>query len=1102
MSAAEIPVGAANDDAFAAPQHPAALALALLDEAARRPGGLVYVAGGERRAEEIAALAARLAPERPVLHWPAWDSLPFDLAPPSAGVMGRRAAAMARIAEGMDHPLIVTSADALLQRTPPPAAWSGARLTLRTGEAIDPQALTGELAGRGYWLDERIDEPGEMGVRGGVIDIFPADADAPVRLDHEDGRILEIRRFDAVSQRTLDALQAVTIVPATEDFQRPDQATEVGAGPAAARASMAERVVTAHADLAAPADLFGAAALALSGDADRQARRFLELVADGQARGGASLYLGEADWDALASRPGAMTESPAQGDSAVASFATQRLPAESAGRFLRKERDAGRTIVLAAPTRPWLRRLRRLAEQALDAGAVAAESWADVRAAQPGSLVTLLLPIDAGFRAPEGVTALAAGDVFGSRARAGAQASAAASVLAGPDLRCGDVVVHRDHGLAVLEDVETVETPDAGATETIRLRFAGDEVLMVPADEADRLWRYGSEPDTVTLDRLGGSAWEKRRAEIEAEIADAAERLARLARERDGRTAAVLAPPQAAYERFAARFPFGETPDQSRAIADALADLASGKPMDRLVCGDVGFGKTEVALRAAAAAALAGKQVAVAAPTTVLARQHYDTFRKRFAGLGVEVAALSRFVSAADARAVKAGLADGSIRIAIGTHALAAKDVRFADLGLLIIDEEQRFGARHKQALAALGVDAHVMTLTATPIPRTLQAAMAGLRSLSVIATPPAARVPVRAVIQPFDDVLVRDALLRERRRGGQSFVVCPRVEDIEPMRARLAALWPEAKLLVAHGRMKPADIDDALIRFADGDGDVLLATNIVESGLDIPNANTMVVWRPDRFGLAQLHQLRGRVGRGRRRGVFILAADPAAALSAAARKRLETLAALDRLGAGFAISARDLDQRGAGDLLGEDQSGHMKLIGPALYQDMLERAIAAARGESVPEDWTPELRMAEAGVIPASYIPEADVRLELYVRFARARSALEIEQLAEEIEDRFGEPPEPVVQLIDRASIAMSCRALDVARLDVGPNAVAATFRGDGQDPPPWLAGFVERAGAAGLAWKDGRLVWAKPSPDRAAERAHARKLLERLADVQSANA
>ena len=1011
--------------------------------------------------------------------------------------MGRRAPTLGRMAAGVERPLVVATAEAMLQRTPRPDAFREAALTLSAGDPIDTQALGKSLESLGYWLDERIDEAGEFGLRGGVVDIFPADADSPVRLDHADGRITEIRRFDPVTQRTEEAIPSITLAAASEAFAENGRQADGAEGAQSARASFAQRVLEAHEDLVAPRELFPAAQLVLAPDAEGRADAFLDMVSDGRGRPGEALYFGADAWGALVEGALRLERMP-EAQSDVPAFAAERLPAESAARFLRKERDSGRTVVLSAPNRTWLRRLRRLAEEALGRSAEDIAGWEQARAADPGSLLAVESEADEGLRSPDApITLVTAADVFGSRARASALATPAAVVLAGPDLRCGDVVVHRDHGLAVLETVETIEAPGAGPTETIRLRFAGDEILMVPADEAGLLWRYGSEPEAVALDRLGGEAWAKRRQEIEAELRETAGRIARLARERAGKTAPRLVPPRAAYERFASRFPYAETPDQARAIEDTLADLASGRPMDRLVCGDVGFGKTEVALRAAAAAALAGKQVAVAAPTTVLARQHLETFRKRFARMGIRVEGLSRFVTAAEARAVKAGLKDGSIRVAIGTHALASKDVAFEDLGLLIVDEEQRFGARQKAALAALGEGVHVLTMTATPIPRTLQAAMAGLRSLSVIATPPAARVPVRSVVQPFDQVSIRDVLLRERRRGGQSFVVCPRVEDIEPMRRRLAELWPEAEVLVAHGKMKPAEIDDSLIRFADGDGDVLLATNIVESGLDIPNANTMVVWRPDRFGLAQLHQLRGRVGRGRRRGVFILATDPAAKLGSHARKRLETLAALDRLGAGFAISARDLDQRGAGDLLGEDQSGHVRLVGAALYQDMLERAVKAARGEPVEEDWAPEIGMAAPGAIPADYIPEPDVRLELYVRLARARMAGELSALADEIEDRFGEPPDSVALLLEKARLAARCRDLDIARLDLGPQAVALGFR-SGEAPPQWLNWALSRAKAGAPEWKRGRLIWAAPSPDAAAERAHAEKLLAWLEDAR----
>jgi transcription-repair coupling factor (superfamily II helicase) len=426
------------------------------------------------------------------------------------------------------------------------------------------------------------------------------------------------------------------------------------------------------------------------------------------------------------------------------------------------------------------------------------------------------------------------------------------------------------------------------------------------------------------------------------------------------------------------------------------------------------------------------------APTTVLARQHVRSFQRRFAGLGLEIAHLSRLVSPAEARAVKKGLADGSIRIVIGTHALAAKGVAFKDLGLVVIDEEQRFGAAHKTKLRNLSAGGHVLTLTATPIPRTLQSALVGLQELSIIATPPARRQPIRTFLTPFDPASVRDALMRERRRRGQSFVVCSRVEDIEPMRERLAKLVPELELMVAHGQMPPTDTDDVMVRFADGEGDVLLATNIIESGLDVPRANTMLVWRADRFGMAQLHQLRGRVGRGRVRGTTYLLTEPGQELPKATEKRLRTLTALDRLGAGFAISAQDLDQRGAGALLGDEQTGHVRLIGTDLYQHMLAHAL---RGETLDDGWTPELNTGLTGVVPPEYVNEPEMRINLYARLARFDSEA-LDELEAEIEDRFGAMPEPVQNLLRLADLRQICRQLGIARIDAGPQAIALTFR------------------------------------------------------------
>jgi transcription-repair coupling factor (superfamily II helicase) len=518
-----------------------------------------------------------------------------------------------------------------------------------------------------------------------------------------------------------------------------------------------------------------------------------------------------------------------------------------------------------------------------------------------------------------------------------------------------------------------------------------------------------------------------------------------------------------AYDEFAAGFPYEETEDQQASIDASLSDLASGRPMDRLICGDVGFGKTEVALRAAAAAALAGTQVAVAAPTTVLARQHAKTFAERFAGLGIETAQLSRLATPEEAKRAKAGIADGSVRIAIGTHALAGKGVRFKELGLLVIDEEQRFGTAAKAKLRALGKDVHVLTMTATPIPRTLQLALVGLQELSVIATPPVRRQPVRTFVIPFDPATVREALRRERRRGGQSFVVTSRIEDIEPLAERLRELVPELDLVVAHGKLPAAELDRVMVDFAAGLGDVLLSTNIIETGLDVPAANTMIVWRPDRFGLAQLHQLRGRVGRGRVRAACYLMLDPAVEIAKATAARLRNLETLDRLGAGFAISARDLDMRGAGDLLGPDQAGHVKLIGLELYQDLLARALSVARGETPPDDWRPELQLGLAGFIPEDYVPEDELRISLYRQIAASDTRAALEGLGAEIEDRFGQPPEPVRQLLALAWLRRRARTLGILRLDAGPQAAAVTFRG----------GFPERLDdARGAERRGDRLI------------------------------
>ncbi len=1015
---------------------------------------VLFVASEEQRAAAIAAALAAFAPEADIVHLPASDALPGDDAPASPGNAGARVAALRRLriaATEARHVVCVTTPEATALRIAAPSGFDVAPPVLRVGDAIDRTAFATHAVDLGYVVDDRVDEPGEVAVRGSVIDIFPADAECPIRITVVDERIATIRSYDPVTQRGDSDLDDITIGRAAEP------STEGGV---------------------ALVDHVPDAAVAMDGDADRRRQRFLDLAEDATRRrrhAAATLVDGPTWSKLLADRP--RIDLPAD-EAAPPRFVTGRAPARAFGKFARQVLEDGRLVLAGSP-----RDLRFLAKRLATLGRtdpVPIASWADAVAADPGTAMLLVAPLDRGF-AVDGVTVIAGGDLLGGRARGDELAAASANPLfaeAG-ELRVGDVVVHEEFGIGCIAGLERLPGDEDG--DAIVLTYAKGARRLVPVAEADRIWRYGADGDAVTLDALDGASWQKRRGAIDAAIAESARELAAIAAERDAIRVDPVEADIAGYERFAAGFGFTETPDQARAIAAARADLAAGRPMDRLVIGDVGYGKTEVALRAAAIVALSGRQVAIAAPTTVLVRQHVETFRRRFDALGITVAGLSRLSDAAEKKRVKAGLADGSIRIVVGTQAVAGKGVAYRDLALVVIDEEQRFGAKDKARLRSLAD--HVMTLSATPIPRTLQSALIGLQQLSVIATPPARRQPIRTTVAGFDDVTVRTALLRERTRGGQSFVVVPRIEDIDPLADRLRKLVPELDLIVAHGKMPAAEIDAAMVGFGVGDGDVLLATNIIEAGLDVPRANTMIVHHADRFGLSQLHQLRGRVGRGGRRGQVLLLTDPDHRIADATLKRLRTLQAFDRLGAGFAISARDLDLRGAGDLIGEAQAGHMKLIGIDLYQFLLGRALRAARGEDV-DRWVPELNVGLAGRLPEDWIPETEVRLMLYGRLARIEAEGALEAFEEELEDRFGALPDDARLLVDIARIRLLAHAAAVAKVDAGPAAIALTPRGGGDMPD-----------APGLVEKNGRWLVAERIDDPGDRLTRVREVLETVA-------
>lgn len=989
---------------------------------------VLFVAADEMRAAAIAAALAAFAPKSEVVYLPASDALPGDDAPASPGNAGARVAALRRLrmAAVSKQPIAcITTAEATALRVAPPADFDAAPPVLRVGDPIDMAGFAERAVDLGYVIDDRVDEPGEVAVRGGVVDIFPADAACPIRVAVADGVIEAIRSYDPATQRGEAELTEVTIGRAAE--------------PAAA-------------DGVALLDHLPGAAVAMDADVERRRARFLDLAEDAtrRRRRAATTLVDGASWAALLDGRDRIA---LPGDEpAPPRFVTGRAPARVFGKFAREVLADGRLVLAGSP-----RDLRFLRKRLATLGRtepVTIESWDEAVRAEPGSAMLLVAPIDRGFVA-DGVTVVAGGDLLGGRARGDELAAASANPLfaeAG-ELRVGDVIVHEDFGIGRIVGLEQLPGEEAG--DAIVLEYAKGARRLVPVMEADHIWRYGADGDAVTLDALDGSSWQKRRGAIDAAIADSARELAAIAATRDAIRVDPVESDIAAYERFAAGFPFTETPDQARAIAAVRADLAAGKPMDRLVIGDVGYGKTEVALRAAAIVALSGRQVAIAAPTTVLVRQHVETFRRRFEGTGIEVAGLSRLSDAAEKKRVKAGLADGSIGVVVGTQAVGGKGVAYHDLALVVIDEEQRFGAKDKARLRDLSD--HVMTLSATPIPRTLQSALIGLQQVSVLATPPARRQPIRTSVADFDEVTVRTALLRERTRGGQSFVVVPRIEDIAPLEARLRKLAPELTLVVAHGKMPAAEIDAAMVGFAGGEGDVLLATNIIEAGLDVPRANTMIVHHADRFGLSQLHQLRGRVGRGGRRGQVLLLTDPDQSIAEATLKRLRTLQAFDRLGAGFAISARDLDLRGAGDLVGEAQAGHMKLIGIDLYQYLLGRALRAARGDVV-DRMVPELHLGIAGRLPEEWIPETEVRLMLYGRLARIEDEGVLDAFEEELEDRFGTLPEEAQLLVDLARIRLLAQAAAVAKVDAGPAAIALTPQASGTAPA--MDGLTEKNG------------------------------------------
>ncbi|MCQ0971759.1 transcription-repair coupling factor [Paracoccus sp. TK19116] len=1081
---------------------------ALIARELERGQPVIHIARDDRRMESMRAALAFFAPGTAVLDFPAWDTTPYDRVSPSGAVQAARMATLAALAQGaVKGPFVLlTTLNAAMQRLPAREVLKDASFAAKVGQRLDEKALRAFLVRMGFSQSPTVAEPGDYAIRGGIIDIYPPGEGGPIRLDLFGDVLDGARRFDAATQRSTETLDRVEIAPMSEVILDEDAISrfrttyrqEFGGGtgdPLYEAISAGQKVAGMehwlpwfHERLESLFDYLPDATVALD-DRVGQVRdaRWGTITEQYDARREALGRKG-ADSPYRPVAPAQMFPEADEWAEWLGSHRTIQLVAlpqptgpgvlDAGGRVGRNfapERQAEKANLfgaLAAHVKA-LRKDARVviasfSEGARDrlSGLIADEGLADAKPIddirdlpdRSGAVGLAIWPLEEGFTA-KGLAVISEQDVLGDRLIRGAKKRRRAEnfLQDTQTLSPGDLVVHVEHGIGRYTGLETI-TAAGVPHDCVALEYAGGDRLYLPVENIELLSRYGHEEGL--LDKLGGGAWQARKARLKERIKLVADKLMRVAAERALRNAPVMEPEDHDWQAFAARFPYTETDDQAAAIEDVLEDLSAGRPMDRLIVGDVGFGKTEVAMRAAFVAAASGRQVAVVAPTTLLARQHYRTFADRFRGTAITVRPLSRFVSTKEAAETRKGLADGSVDIVVGTHAVLAKSVRFKRLGLLVVDEEQHFGVGHKERLKALRSDIHVLTLTATPIPRTLQLSLTGVRDLSVIGTPPVDRLAIRTYVSEFDTVTIREALLREKYRGGQSFFVVPRLSDLPDVEHWLAENCPELKAITAHGQLAAGDLDQRMNAFYDGSHDVLLATSIVESGLDIPTANTMVVWRADMFGLAQLYQIRGRVGRSKTRAYCYLTTKPRVPLTPQAVRRLKFLGSLDSLGAGFNLASQDLDLRGAGNLLGEEQSGHINEVGFELYQQMLEETIAKLKSgdiEGAPEDeWAPVLNLGVPVTIPESFIPDLDVRLGLYRRLAELTTKVELEGFAAELIDRFGKLPREVNTLLLVIRIKAMARRANIARLDAGPKGATIQFHNDKFPNPAGLVEFL----------------------------------------------
>ena len=1090
-------------------------------------GQIAYIATDEQSAQKFANAFSFFAPNIDVLRLPSWDCLPFDRVGPSGEISALRLATLSRLANFKSGAsfILITTASSLMQKTLPKARIIKAAFSAKVDDDIDVEQLQNFLGANGYNRTATVREKGEYAIRGGVIDLFAPQMEFPVRLDLFGDNLESIRTFDVETQRSEGKLEHLSLVPVSEVLLDDD-------GVSLFRKHYLERFGAPQGDptyesISARIKRNGMehwlpmfydhtesileylpdnTILCLEHGLENSLAEREKLINDyyearvnplPTATGGQSykalppdkLYIKLDDIEAhtinfkqrllspfvsgsegailnLASKP-SRDFAPERADTNINVWISLRD-------YVRELKKNKKDVIIAAWTEGSAERLAHVLQEHDLSNLYSLPNFDALKLMLKTNIGLAVLPIEHGFEL-DNLVIVSEQDVLGERLGRGRKRRKSSNFLMEASaLSAGDLIVHIDHGIGRYDGLTTLEVMGA-PHDCLELIYSGGDKLFLPVENIDLISRYGADGSEATLDKLGGVAWQGRKAKAKKRLLEMAAGLIRIAAVRESQKVEAIVPPSGPFEEFCAKFPYDETEDQLHAIDDVLDDLQGGKPMDRLICGDVGFGKTEVALRAAFTVALSGRQVAVVCPTTLLARQHYKGFAERFNGWPVRVRQLSRMVGSKEATDTRKGIADGRVDIVVGTHAVLSKKVSFRDLGMVIVDEEQNFGVKQKERLKEIRSDTNFLTLTATPIPRTLQMSLSGIREMSIIATPPIDRLAVRTYVTPFDAVTVREAILREKYRGGQSFFVAPRIEHLRHIDEFLRDNVPEVKYRIVHGQMTPTELEPIINAFYDGEFDVLVSTTIVESGIDIPRANTLIVWRSDMLGLAAAYQLRGRVGRSKSRAYAYLTIPDTFKITPHAEKRLKILQSLDTLGAGFQLASHDLDMRGGGNLLGEEQSGNIKEVGVELYQHMLEEAVAELKNEDSnisSKTWSPTISIGLAVLIPEDYVPDLTLRLSLYRRLAELETDDDRDGFAAELVDRFGKMPLEVNQLIEVQGLKALCKRVGIDKLSITDRGAVATFKEEFAPDPMKLITLIQTQAAMFRLRPDGKMV------------------------------